>query len=125
MDGEEAWDSLHSALPGRWTLGRANHNAELGAWTISAVAPDRGRGKLPTSVTGLGPNELAAVNDLDARLRGEWTDSPRKARKLRARLRLAYLQGAEEWTRRELARSMTVQELEKVISRFPGAGGRP
>lgn len=86
---------------------------------MSAVGPDRGRGKLPTFVTGYGEDELAAIRGLDARLRGEHSDGPRKLDELRARLRLAYLEGAEEWARQEFGRSLRADELAGVVRRFP------
>ena len=76
---------------------------------------------MPTHVSGLGQNELEAVRDLNARLRGEWSEGPRRLEEMRARLRLAYVAGAEEWAQRELERPLKPAELEGVIGRFPGA----
>jgi hypothetical protein len=39
---------------------------------------------------------------------------------LRARLRLAYVSGAEDWTRQELGRGMTSEELGRLIGRYVG-----
>jgi hypothetical protein len=39
---------------------------------------------------------------------------------LRQRLRLAHVDGAEEWSRDNVGRSLTVDELERVLRRFPG-----
>ena len=39
---------------------------------------------------------------------------------LRRRLRLAYVSGAEEWTRAELGRGMTGEELGRVTARYSG-----
>lgn len=38
---------------------------------------------------------------------------------LRRRLRLAYLDGAEQWTRKNVGRSMTEDEVAGVCERFP------
>jgi hypothetical protein len=117
---EEAWGRLHEALPARWTVGRRSQHHEEQRWLISAVGPHPGRGKLPTSVTGVGQDELEAVRDLDARLRGERGDGSRKLDELRARLRLAYVQGAEERSRMDLGRALTPEELIGVAQRYRG-----
>ena len=116
---EDAWGRLHEALPARWTVAIGSYDPDRHRWSVSAVGPDRGRGKIPTSVTGFGANELEAVRDLDARLRGERSEGPRKLDELRARLRLTYLDGAEDWARAELGRPLSTDELTRVIERFP------
>jgi len=120
-DRELAWGRLHEALPTRWTVGQACFDPGRPGWAISAVGPNRGRGKLPTFVSGFGQNELEAVRDLDARLRGEWNEGPRRLEEMRARLRRAYVEGAEEWAQRELARPLNQAELEGVVRRFPSS----
>jgi hypothetical protein len=117
---DAAWDRLWEAMPARWTVGRPSYDPGARAWSISAVGPDRGRGKIPTSVSGRGDDELTAIRDLDARLRGERSDGPRKLEELRATMRLAYLEGAERWARAELGRGLSSDELAGVIGRFPG-----
>lgn len=77
-DTEAAWARLHEALPARWTVGRPSFDPGARAWSISPVGPDRGRGKVPTSVSGKGEDELGAIRDLDARLRGEHSEGPHK-----------------------------------------------
>jgi hypothetical protein len=124
-DREEAWGRLHEALPARWTVARGSYNPGERRWSMSAVGPDRGRGRLPTFVSGYGETELDAIRDLDARLRGEHSDGPRKLEELRARLRLAYVQGAEEWSRQEAGRPLSDSELDGVLARFSGVGWRP
>jgi hypothetical protein len=118
---EEAWGRLHEALPARWTVGRASYDPGRHGWSISAVGPHPGRGKIPVHATGFGEDEVAAVRDLDARLRGEHAEGPRQLDELRARLRLAYIEGAEGWAHETLGRSLAQGELERVIERFPGA----
>jgi hypothetical protein len=61
-----------------------------------------GRGKLPQTVTGTGEDEIAALRDLDDRLRDVPQPDGSQMDELRRRLRLAYVEGAEEWSRREL-----------------------
>jgi hypothetical protein len=117
---EEAWGRLHEALPARWTVGRGSYDPGEHRWSISAVGPHPGRGKLPVYCTGFGADQLEAVRDLDARLRGERSEGPRKLDELRARLRLAYLQGAEEWSRGESGRALSQDQLAGVIRRFQG-----
>ena len=39
---------------------------------------------------------------------------------LRRRLRLAYVEGAEEWTRENFGRPMTSEEAEGVLERYTG-----
>jgi hypothetical protein len=39
---------------------------------------------------------------------------------LRRRLRLAYLEGAEEWTRETVGRPMSNAQLTRALTRFPG-----
>jgi hypothetical protein len=41
-------------------------------------------------------------------------------RQLNARLRAAFLEGAEEDSRRRLGRGLTAKELERVLRRYPG-----
>jgi hypothetical protein len=115
---EEASGRLHEAMPARWTVGQPSYDPGRPGWSISAVGPNRGRGKLPTFVSGFGENELAAVRDLDARLRGGWSEGPRRLEEFRARLRLAYIFGAEEWARTTTGSSLAADELAAVISRF-------
>jgi hypothetical protein len=84
------------------------------------VGPHPGGGRLPHSVTGTGDYEVAAIGDLDARLRGQCVEGPTSLEALRARVRLSYVAGAEEWIRTEFGRPMTDAEVERVIERFPG-----
>jgi hypothetical protein len=46
-------------------------------------------------------------------------DQERRAR-LNQRLRQAFLEGAEEDSRRRLGRGLTAEELERVLRRYPG-----
>lgn len=48
-----------------------------------------------------------------------------KRLKLDYRCRLAFLDGAEADSRRRLGRSLSREELERVIQHYPGDDGRP
>jgi len=48
------------------------------------------------------------------------TDSSDRFRELNRRLRVAFIAGAEEQSRREAGRGLTEQELERVLRRNPG-----
>ena len=50
-------------------------------------------------------------------------DDDRRAR-LNLRLRRAFLEGAEEDSRRRLGRGLTAEELERVLRRYPGDAWR-
>jgi hypothetical protein len=105
---EAAWFAVHEALPARWTLGPASYYADRNAWVVTAVGPHPGRGKLPQSVSGTGAHEVAALPDLDDRLRG--VRLPHDAGRmddLRRRLRLAYIEGADAWSRQHIGRAIT------------------
>jgi hypothetical protein len=66
------------------------------------------------TVSGTGPDEIAAVCDLDDRLRGVPKPNGSQMEELRRRARLAYVQGAmETWP------GMTARELERVVDRAP------
>jgi hypothetical protein len=122
MDREEAWDAVHEALPARWAVGLPSQHPSSMTWSITARGPHPGRGKHPQTVTGSGEDETAALRDLDDRLRGSAMPVGRMD-DLRARLRLAYVAGAEEWTRGDLGRGMTREELDGIVTRFEGRQG--
>ena len=48
------------------------------------------------------------------------TDSSNRFRELNRRLRVAFIAGAEERSRRELGRGLSEEELERVLRRYPG-----
>jgi len=112
---ERAWWAVHEALPDRWQVGPPTFDPGRDAWRVSAIGPHPGRGKLPQTVTGIGIDEVAALRDLDDRLRGVPKPDGTRMDALRQRLRLAYVEGAEEWTRRERGRPMTTDELVRVL----------
>jgi len=57
------------------------------------------------------------VDDLKARAAS--ADQERRER-LNQRLRAAFVEGAEEDSRRRLGRGLTAEELERVVWRYPG-----
>jgi hypothetical protein len=116
---------LWEALPARWTIGPVSYDPGVvraegyrGAFTVTARGPHPGRGKAPQTVTGTGEDDTAALLDLDDRLRGAKPAPGSYLEELRARLRLAYVEGAEEWTRKHVGRGLTRDELRRVIERF-------
>jgi hypothetical protein len=124
---EDAWDAVYEALPARWCAGRPSYDPGVirsdgyrGAWSVTARGPHPGRGKAPQTVTGTGDDETAALRDLDATLRGAKPADGSYLEELRQRLRLAYVDGAEEWTRANVGRALTVDELGRVIGRYVG-----
>jgi hypothetical protein len=117
MDRDAAWNSLWEAVPARWTVGPVTRDpgalrsdGHPGAFSVTARGPHPGRGKAPQTVTGTGDDETAALRDLDATLRERSADGS-YLEELRPRLRLAYVDGAEEWTRENVGRQMTRDEL--------------
>jgi len=115
---EAAWDAVHEALPVGWRVGLPSYSPEDHGWTVSAVNERTTcRGKHPQTVTGTGEAEIASLRDLDDRLRG--VDQPDGSRMdaLRARLRLAYVEGAEDWAQTTLHRQLSADELGRIIER--------
>lgn len=118
-DREDAWAAVHEALPSRWHVGPPIYDRGRHAWSVTARGPHPGRGKAPVTVAGSGDNEVAALRDLDSRLRGARKPDGSRLDELRRRLRLAYVGGAESWAEAELGRSLTIAELGRVLRRFP------
>jgi hypothetical protein len=114
----DAWDALYDSLPGRWRIGKPSYDPSRLAWSVTAWGPRRGSGRTPPSVTGIGEDEVAALRDLDCRLRA--VPQPYAARKeeLSQRLRLAFVDGAEASAREHLGRRLTPDELGRVIERY-------
>jgi hypothetical protein len=55
----------------------------------------------------------------DLKARAASADQERRER-LNKRLRAAFLEGAEEDSRRRLGRGLTAEELERIVWRYPG-----
>lgn len=117
---EEAWGAIHEALPARWNVGPVTFDPGRPAWSVTARGPHPGRGKAPQTVSGTGEDEVAALRDLDGRLRGVPHPDGGRMDELRRRLRLAYVDGAETWQRENVGRSLTRDELGRVIGRYVG-----
>lgn len=118
-DNADAWDTVHEALPARWRVGPVTYDPGRSAWSATAVGPHPGRGKMPLTVSGTGQNETAALRDLNDRLRGVPKPDGTELDRIRRRLRLAYLEGAEEWSQANTGRGLTTERLAAVIDRFP------
>jgi hypothetical protein len=113
---EAAWDAVHEALPARWLVGPVTYDpgvlrsdGYLGAYHVTARGPHPGRGKAPVTVSGTGEDEAAALRDLDDRLRGVPKPDGGRMDELRRRLRLAYVDRAESWTRVNVRRAMSTK----------------
>lgn len=120
-DHEAAWNAVHEALPAHWRVGLPSRHPSTGVWTVTAIDERAtGRGKVPQSVTGTGEDETAALLDLDDCLRGVPHPDGSRMNEIRARLRLAYVTGAEEWSRDNVGRGLTPAELGSVVERFRG-----
>lgn len=99
-------------------VGPVTNDPRESEWTISASGPHPGYGMAPTVVTGHGADEASALRDLDDRLRGVPQPNESRPIELRRRLRLAYVAGAEEWAEKSLGRTLTNDELRRVLARF-------
>jgi hypothetical protein len=108
------------ALPARWRLGPPTCDHDRRRWLVTAIGPHTGLGKLPQTVTGEGEDEIAALVDLDNQLRGVPRPDGGRMEELRRRVRLAYLDGAESWSRAEQGRGLDPEVLGRVIERYPG-----
>jgi hypothetical protein len=65
---EAAWWAVHDALPAYWRVGRPSFDPGRHLWSVTAIARHPGRGKIPTTVSGLAEDELGALRDLVAHL---------------------------------------------------------
>ena len=118
MSEHDAWDRLWDVLPARWRVGAPSFDPDpkQAHWSVTAIGPHPGRGKMPQTVTGTGVSLEAALQALAGRLTGA-ADPAAGTRldELRRRLRLTYVQAAEsEWP------GMTSEDLAGVIARVPG-----
>ena len=100
--------------------GRLRSDGLMGAFTVTARGPHPGRGKMPVTVAGTGKDEIAALRDLDATLRGAKPAPGSYLEDLRARLRLAYVDGAETWAGKNVGRGLTRDLLGRAIGRYAG-----
>lgn len=118
---EAAWFAIHDALPPCWMVGPVTFDPGRGQFSVTARAPHPGRGKMPTTVSGTGETEIAALVDLHGRLTGmpRSADEAAKRAAINRRLRQAFYQGAEQEAASR-GRSLNETELGRVIEHYPG-----
>ena len=106
------------ALPAGWTVGPPTYDPDVRGWSVTARTVAASRHKPPQTVLGTGVDETAALRNLDDCVRGvPQPDGSRMAERER-RIGLAYLGGAEEWSRETTGCGLTEGELEGVVRRF-------
>jgi hypothetical protein len=102
-------------------VGRVAFAPGHGTWRVTAPSlKPPGRGNLPTTVTGEGIDDVAALEDLSSRLRGIVPDDRTRLDEFNRKLRLAFVAGAEEQSRDALGRPLDAHELDRVLRRYPG-----
>jgi hypothetical protein len=106
-------------VPAGWNIGPPTCDPGIAAWSVVARSRPPARGKQPVTVTGTGPDETAALQALDDRLRGVPRPDGSRMAERDWRFRLTYLEGAEESSRESLGGGLTEDEMEDVIRRFP------
>ena len=115
----EAWDALYDSLPGRWHIGKPTYAPARAAWSVTAWGPQPGRGRAQQTVTGTGDTAVSALRDLDDRLRRVQTpNGAGPMDELHRQLRMAYVDGAEAFSREILDRALTTDELGRIIERY-------
>jgi hypothetical protein len=67
---EQEWDVIHERLTACWRTAPPTFAPATRLWSATALGPKLGgrRGGPPATVTGEGPDELAALMDLAERL---------------------------------------------------------
>lgn len=100
-DRDAALDAAHEVLPARWRVASPPSIAEplLKTWSVTAIGLHPGRGKMPQTVTGTGPDEVSALRDLDEKLRGVDQSKGTWLRELRQRLRAVLRRGRRGMSR--------------------------
>lgn len=118
---EAAWFAVHDALPAYWHVGPVTFDPGRGHFSVTARAPHPGRGKIPTTVSGAGDTEIAALVDLHGRLTGMPSPADDAANRaaINRRFRQAFYGGAEEEARRR-GKPLDRAELTRVIEDYPG-----
>ena len=100
------------------SIGRSHSTPASTTSRSTARGPHPDRGKAPRTVIGIGKDETAALRDLDATLRGAKPTDGLLPRGARSTLRVAYVDGAEQWARANVGRALTHQELHRVLERL-------
>lgn len=103
-------------MPG-WAVGPASYHGEAAAWHVAAIdLRPRGRQARREAIEATGATEVEAL----AKLRLFIVARATAADDLNRRLRAAFVEGAEEDSRRRLGRGLTPDELERVLQHYPG-----
>ena len=115
-----AWDALYDSMPARWHVGMPAYDTAGAAWSVTAAGPGLAGYDATQSVTGRGATEAAALRDLDHRLRN--LPRPNRARidDVGHLLRMAYVDGAEAFSKETFDRGLTPAELARLIQRYEG-----
>ena len=106
-DREAAWDAVHEALPAGWRVGPVTYSPAISGYSVSAWSGGYSRTRRPVTVQGTGDTEPAALRNLDDRLRGVPQPNGSRMAERERRIRLAYLGGAESWSRETTGRGLT------------------
>ena len=89
-DREDAWNAVHEALPAGWTVGPPTFDPGVPGWSVTARTVAANRLKRAQTVTGTGVDEVAALRNLDDRLRGVPQPNGSRMAERERRIRLAY-----------------------------------
>jgi hypothetical protein len=118
---ERAWAAVHdaiAAMPG-WAVSPTSYHGEAATWHVAAVdLRPTGRQAKREAITATGATEMAALDALAGLLEDRMVADPRAV--LNRELRAAFVEGAEEDSRRRLGRGLTEEELERVLRHYPG-----
>ena len=106
-DREGAWDAVHEALLAGWTVGPPTFDSGVPGWSVTARSVAASRRRPPQTVTGTGEDETSALRALDDRLRGVPQPNGSRMAERERRIRLAYIEGAEGWSRETVGRGLT------------------
>src|SRR4051794_29599115 len=97
-DREAACDAVHEALPAGWTVGPPTYDPGVPGWSATAAQSPTGPAS-PADGQRTGDSETAALRALDDHLRGVPQPNGSRMAERERTLRLAYLDGAESWSR--------------------------
>jgi hypothetical protein len=115
-DVDLAWEAVYDALPTSWYIGPIVYPRQ-NVCSVIARGPAEGRGRRGQSVRGSGDCLVAALQDLEQRLLG-LADTEAQRQELVRRMRLAYVEGAESFSRFDRGRPLSACELEGVLALF-------
>jgi hypothetical protein len=115
-DVDVAWEAVYDALPASWRIGPIAY-PRRNVCSVIARGPTEGRGRRHRSVRGSGDCLVAALHDLEQRLLG-LADTEAQHEELIRRLRLAFVEGAESFSRFDRGRPLSACELEGVLALF-------